>query len=67
VSLPGCLLKIRRKKWKVVLKGKGWKGEKDADIVEGKAEPTVDEACWIYEQLRLVSFLPVFYFFELYF
>jgi len=40
----------------------GTEGEKDADIVDkGKAEPTVDEACWIYEQLRLVSFLPVNY------
>ena len=41
----------------------GTEGEKDAEIVDkGKAELTVDEACWIYEQLRLVSFLPGFYF-----
>jgi len=28
------------------------KGEKDVDVDKGKGEPSVDEACWIYEQLR---------------
>ena len=26
--------------------------KKDGDVEKGKGEPTVDEACWIYEQLR---------------
>ena len=67
VSLPGNLSAKDKEKEVESNEREGTEGEKDVDIVDkGKAEPTVDEACWIYEQLRLVSFLPVFYFFELY-
>ena len=32
------------------------KGKEDVDIDKGKGEPTVDEACWIYKQLRYILF-----------
>ena len=54
VSLPGNLsAKDKEKEVEVGFEKKGKEGEKDVD--KGKAEPTVDEACWIYEQLRSVS------------
>src|SRR5271168_2207153 len=34
--------------------------EKDGDGDKGKGEPAVDEACWIYEQLRLFVFFCFF-------
>ena len=53
VSLPGNIsAKEKEKEVEVSPENKGKEGEKDVD--KGKAEPTVDEACWIYEQLRSV-------------
>jgi hypothetical protein len=34
--------------------------KEDVDVDKGKGEPTVDEACWIYEQLSFLSFQSVF-------
>ena len=54
VSLPGNLpAKDKEKEVEVSPEKKGKEGEKEVE--KGKAEPTVDEACWIYEQLRSVS------------
>ena len=54
VSLPGNpSAKEKEKEVEVSSEKKGKEGEKDVD--KGKAEPIVDEACWIYEQLRSVS------------
>ena len=57
VSLPGNpSAKDKEKEVEVGFEKKGTEGEKDVDVVEkGKAESTVDEACWIYEQLRFSS------------
>ena len=55
VSLPGNLSAKDKEKEEEVSSSpekKGKEGEKDVD--KGKMEPTVDEACWIYEQLRSV-------------
>ena len=55
VSLPGNLSAKDKEKEEEVSSSpekKGKEGEKDVD--KGKTEPTVDEACWIYEQLRSV-------------
>jgi hypothetical protein len=54
VSLPGNLsAKDTEKFLEVSPEKKVKEGEKGVE--KGKAEPTVDEACWIYEQLRSVS------------
>ena len=71
VSLPGNpSAKDKEKEPEVSSEKKGTESERDVDVVDkGKAEPTVDEACWIYEQLRLVlsfSIRPGFYVVELY-
>ena len=56
VSLPGQLPVKEKEKEKEVdvvdPEKKGKEGERDVDVEKGKNEPTVDEACWIYEQLR---------------
>ena len=65
VSLPGnSSAKEKEKEVEVSSEKKGKEGEKDVD--KGKAEPIVDEACWIYEQLRSASFISTsfFFFFE---
>ena len=58
VSLPGNVsAKDKEKEVEVSSEKKEKEGEKDV-LDKGKAEssqPTVDEACWIYEQLRSVS------------
>jgi hypothetical protein len=55
VSLPGNpAAKDKEKEVEVSSEKKGTESERDVDVDKGKAEPTVDEACWIYEQLRLV-------------
>ena len=64
VSLPGNASGKDREKEKekepwVVVEGGGGserKEKEDVDVDKGKGEPTVDEACWIYEQLRYVLF-----------
>ena len=62
VSLPGnSSAKEKEKEVEVSSEKKGKEGEKDVD--KGKAEPIVDEACWIYEQLRSVSFISTSFFF----
>jgi hypothetical protein len=54
VSLPGNpSSKDKEKEVEFSPEKKANEGEKDVE--KGKAEPTVDEACWIYEQLRSVS------------
>ena len=54
VSLPGNLsAKVKEKEVEVSPGNKGKEGEKEVEKV--KAEPTVDDFCWIYEQLRSVS------------
>ena len=56
VSLPGNLrvpTKDKEKNLEVRFEKKGKKGENDVE--KGKAEPTVDEACWIHEQLKSAS------------
>ena len=60
VSLPGNVsTKDKEKELEVSPEKKGKEGEKDVE--KGKAEPTVDEACWIYEQLRSVSCILLFF------
>ena len=59
VSLPGNLsAKDKEKEVEVSPENKGKEGEKEVEKV--KAEPTVDEFCWIYEQLRSVSGILLF-------
>ena len=54
VCLPVNLsAKYMEKEVEVSPENKGKEGEKEVEKV--KAEPTVDEFCWIYEQLRSVS------------
>jgi hypothetical protein len=50
VSLPGNLSSPENK---------GMEGEKDVE--KGRAEPTVDEASWIYEQLRFSVLYSTFF------
>ena len=60
VSLPGNVsAKDKEKEVEASPEKKGKEGEKDVD--KGKAEPSVDEACWIYEQLRSVSCYSMFF------
>ena len=53
VSLPGNPSAKEKEKEMEVSPEKKWK-EGEKDVEKGKAGPTVDEACWIYEQLRSV-------------
>jgi hypothetical protein len=63
VSLPGNpSAKEKEKEVEVVSPEKKGKESENKDVDKGKAESTVDEACWIYEQLRSVSC--IFYFFS---
>ena len=54
VSLPGNPSAKEKEKAVMVDDKKGKEGGGGEDVVDnkGKSETTVDEACWIYEQLR---------------
>ncbi|KAF8808556.1 Mob1/phocein, partial [Phlegmacium glaucopus] len=61
VSLPGnpssssSLSAKDKEKEVVVVEAEVHSEKKGEDVDKGKGEPTVDEACWIYEQLRRLA------------